>query len=157
MRVRAYIILHITDFNAKQLQWGWRRLIEEELCVEPKEATVFVRQTPQTLRVNPPLNPTKLAYTYMVIAPIGFIKNVGVLKPLGGLILHVLGKLRLLTTLHYSVPDALGDIQTMVETMTRENYRENNIQRTTNTFDANRPDENRIVQVLEESYSLHSY
>ena len=103
------------------------------------------------------MNPTKLAYTNIVIAPIGFIKNISVLKPLGGLTLHVLGKLRLLTTLHYSVPDALGDTQAMVETTTRENRRENNnIQRTTNTFDADRLDENRIVQVLEESYSLLS-
>jgi len=55
------------------------------------------------------------------------------------------------------VPDALGDTQAMVETTTRENRRENNnIQRTTNTFDADRLDENRIVQVLEESYSLLS-
>ena len=67
----------------------------------------------------------------------------------------MLGELRLLTTLHYSVPETLGDIQTMVETTTRENYIENNnIQRTANIFDANRLDENSIVQVLEESYSL---
>ena len=55
-----------------------------------------------------------------MVAPIGFIKNIAVPKLLGGLTSHVPGKLCLLTTLHYSVSEALDDIQTVIETATGE-------------------------------------
>lgn len=55
-----------------------------------------------------------------MVAPIGFIKNIAVPKLLGGLTSHVPGKLCLLTMLHYSMSEALDDIQTVVETATGE-------------------------------------
>jgi len=92
----------------------------------------------------------------MVIASIGFIKNIDVLKLLGDLISDAPDKLRSLITLHYSVLGTLGDIQAMIETVTKEAVERvaTLLEELADIFDAGRLDENKIMQILGEFYDL---
>jgi len=131
-------------------------LAKEGLHIEPREIAAFIRRTAQAFKANPLLNLSELAYAGMVIASIGFIKNIDALKLLGDLISDAPDKLRSLITLHYSVLGTLGDIQAMIETVTKEAIERvaTLLEELADIFDTGKLDENRIMQILGKFYDL---
>ncbi|HIC99236.1 MAG TPA: hypothetical protein EYP08_06285 [Pyrodictiaceae archaeon] len=133
-----------------------RLLCKIGLHIEPREIAAFIRRTAQAFKANPLLNLSELAYAGMVIASIGFIKNIDALKLLGDLISDAPDKLRSLITLHYSVLGTLGDIQAMIETVTKEAIERDAtlLEELADIFDTGKLDENKIIQILGKFYDL---